>query len=67
MIENKLVLINEADHVLSMYLKQESNHGLTLPNYSVIGEEKVATVGGRKTMFRLTAQHSSHPLWSWLK
>ena len=67
MIENKLVLINEADHVLSMYLKKGSNYVLALPNYSVIGEWKAATAGGRKTMFRLTAQHSSHPLRSWLK
>ena len=37
--------------LLSMYLKQGSNYGPTLPNYSVIGEEKAATAEGRKTMF----------------
>ena len=40
-----------------MYLKQGSNYGLTLPNYSVIGEGKTATAGsgGRRTKYRLTA------------
>ena len=35
--------------------KELITDGLTLPNYSVIGEWKAATAGGRRTMLRLTA------------